>query len=380
MTMGLNRAGRQGPLRYGVSTAQPLQLVHLHSPADVRQLAPLVHELLARLGQSRDVTLDPEYFLRSLPPRWSPEVLALFQGSMLRAVLYGRQRRLGAWGTGFLAAGDAVGSGGIAGDPAVLPIVIRQAAEHLLQRRFHALRWSLAFSPEALEVTQAFPGVHGRVVNAPPGGEWLRLAATYPEFLRRLSKLLRRNFVYYRRRAEAAGYRFVPQVAMAEYASRVRQLGLSLHYPVAEWQLQNANRLMAHFDDGLGVGVRGPDGRLESALCGFRRDNVFNLLGQFTNRAEARRSLGLVLRGYLVEHLIARGDTDLRYLHGLSFLEHGYCTPHPLLRLDLDRPRPLATPLKRVCARAARALLPSHRRWADLLATVAGSYGPDDGG
>jgi len=355
-------------------------LVRLHSPADVRQLAPLVHDLLAGLGQFRDITLDPEYFLLSLPPRWSPEVLAFFQGSRLRAVLYGRQWTLGAWGTGFLTAGDAVGSGGMAGDPAVLPIVIRQAAEHLLQRRFHALRWSLAYSPEALEVTQDFPGVHGRVVNAPPGGEWLRLAATYPEFLRRLSKLVRRNFVYYRRRAEAAGYRFDPQVAMAEYAPRVRQLRRSLSYPVAEWQLQNANRLMAHFGDGLCAGVRGPDGRLESALCGFRRDNVFNLLGQFTNRAEARHSLGLVLRGYLIEHLIARGDTDLRYLHGLSFLEHRYCTPHPLMRLDLDRPRPMATPLKRVCARAARLLPPSRCRWADLLATVAGSYGPGDGG
>ncbi len=377
MTTCSNRAGRQGPLPYGVSTAQPLQLVHLHSPADVRQLAPLVHELLTRLGQFRDITLDPEYFLLSLPPHWSAEVLAFFDGTTLQAVLYGRRRKVGGWGTGFLNGGDAVGGGCLAGDPAVLPTVVRQAADYYFKKRVHALRWSFAFSAETVGTPEAFTpkGVCCRVVNVPPCGEWLPLAPNYPAFLRRLSKLMRRNFVYYRRRAEAAGFRFDAQVPFEEYAHRIRHLGASLGFPVSEWQLQSAARLMTHFGGGWCAGLRGPDGSLETALCGFGRDHVFNLLGQFTNRAEARRSLGLVLRGHLIESLIARGDTDLRYLHGLSFLEHRYCTPHPLLRLDLDRPRPLATPLKWVCARVVQALPPRNRRWADILDAVAGSYG-----
>jgi len=122
-------------------------LVHLHSPADVRQLAPLVHELLTRLGQFRDITLDPEYFLLSLPPHWSAEVLAFFDGTTLQAVLYGRRRKVGGWGTGFLNGGDAVGGGCLAGDPAVLPTVVRQAADYYFKKRVHALRWSLPSPP-----------------------------------------------------------------------------------------------------------------------------------------------------------------------------------------------------------------------------------------
>ncbi|MHB8733672.1 MAG: hypothetical protein ACYC6M_00070 [Terriglobales bacterium] len=56
---------------------EPVRLEHLRSSEDARRRAPLVRELLARLGSTHDVMVHPEYFLLSLAPQHEVDAAAV---------------------------------------------------------------------------------------------------------------------------------------------------------------------------------------------------------------------------------------------------------------------------------------------------------------
>jgi len=356
--------------------SSPLQLVHLRSPDALRQWAPAVGEMLVRLGQSEDVTLSPAYYLLTLPPSRGVDVLVFSNDTTLQAVLYGQRRQVGIWRTGFVTGGDAVGCGCLVGEPAALARVLRLAAAYYLAAGVHAVRWKLALSAGTVGLPDSVApkGIRQRWLESAAPGDRLLLPPSYAAFLYRLSKLTRRNLRYYRRQAEAAGYRFEAGIAFPEYAHCIRQLRSRLRYPVPEWRLDQQVALLHHFGDGLCAGMRNRQGDLQALLCGFGADQRFHLVARATSVNEARSSLGLVLCGYLIEHLIAQGYSELRFLHGALFPLRRQCLAQTLLALHLDRPNLLWTPLKWVCGRAVHAAPRICGHWAGDLERIAGSY------
>jgi len=343
-----------------------------------------VHGLLSQLGQQSDLTLHPEYYLLTLPPARRVDVLIISTQATLLAVLYGQRRCLGPWRTGFLTGGDAVGCGGLLSAPEMLLPALHQAASFYLHRDVHAMRWKLALPPDAPGIPEQLPehllgiGVRQAVSESDPPGDILMLASTYDAFLARLSKLTRRNLRYYRRQADAAGYRFERGVPFQDYARRLQALGPVLRHPVSAWRLQGQAAMLDQFG-GECAGLRSPDGVLEAGLCGFVREGRFHLLARYVNPDLARQSLALVLCGYLIEELVAQGCRELRFLNGALFPFRRYCQARRLLELDLDRPRAILTPLKWVCGRTAQARIAQRGSWERALRRIAGTYGRERG-
>jgi hypothetical protein len=180
-------------------------------------------------------------------------------------------------------------------------------------------------------------------------GDRLKLASSYAGFLAGLGKHTRRNIRYYARRAAVAGIQFDPDVSEAEYTRAVRRLSASAEFPIAERRLARDLRLM-HTYHGDRFALRDSAGAIVAVLCGFSSNGRFYLLSQVNDARLAGFSLSLVLRGFTIEHLIARGVRELQFMGGTSLALGRFCDRLNYSSYFVDGPHLVLSPLKRLAA------------------------------
>lgn len=290
-------------------------------------------------------------------------------------VVYTEERRMLGVSTGWAYGGDEMGRGLVLSALGREADVLATACEHLLQLGMHALR--LVWRSNGQEVLPLLrlrrPGLQVWCRSeVRREGDWLHLAGDYDTFLQHLGRHTRRNMRAYRRKAEAEGLCFVPDLPLSTYEQAVESLNRIARFPSLR-----ERRFFAQFGTPVLAGLAAPDGRMVSVLSGVRAGEHLHVLTQLNDESSGQLSMSLVLRGFLIEHLIAQGITSIHFVNGASPMLGRFCDPVMMRTIAIDSGHSALHPLKLATARLA------HRwqhtgHWVPMrLRSLLGSYVAD---
>ena len=159
-------------------------------------------------------------------------------------------------------------------------------------------------------------------------GGILALQKTLNETLAGMGKHTRRNFRYYRRRAEAElGCSFVNDVRGILTMAQLMELNHASTHPVAQSVLERRFETMKSAGFFV-VGLKKTGGQWISLLGGRRHHGVTEIDWQMNRSGLAKYSVGTVIRSYLIEYEVAIGTDRL-------FFEGG--TPHTMRHSFLSK-------------------------------------------
>lgn len=362
-----------------------LQSALVESKDELDRLAPAIRRLAADTLHQQDTTGLPDYFLPRVSDTRRPRVVVCYEQGQLVGVVYTEEMLFAGRATGWVLGGDRMGRGLVLAAPEREAEVIATACEYLLANGVHALRlWWRSTGNEILPVLQLQrPGLQVWCKSEiRPQGDWLHLEASYESFLNALGPHTRRNLRYYRRRAEEEGYRFIPELSLAAYESAVHSLNQHADSPETREHEQRDHRFFAQFRNQFGsqfgppvlAGLAAPDGRLVSVLSGVRAGNHLHLLSQFNDESLHGIGPSLVLRGYLIEHLIAQDVASIHFVNGTSGPLARFCDPVLMRTISIDSRRSALHPVKLATATAARGWQ-RRGRWVPVrLRGLLGSY------
>jgi hypothetical protein len=149
---------------------------------------------------------------------------------------------------------------------------------------------------------------------------------SYEATLKSLGKATRFNMGYYRRKlAREISTKFVSDARGMLSISEIDLLNKASLNPVAPElaRLQYAQACTAR--GGFLVGLRDDDGSWLGLVGGWRQAETTVLLWQMNRAGLERNSMGIVMRGYFLEHEIAKGAQEVTF-HGGSpnSIEHSF--------------------------------------------------------
>jgi hypothetical protein len=363
-----------------------LQPALIESKDELDRVAPAIRTLAIDTLHHQDTTALPDYFLPSISDSRRPRVVVCYEQGQLVGVVYTEELLFAGRPTGWVFGGDRMGRGLVLAAPEREAEVIATACEHLLANGVHALRlWWRSTGNEILPILHLQrPGLQVWCKSEiRPYGDWLHLGASYEEFLHRLGPHTRRNLRHSRRLAEEQGFRFVPELSLHAYESAAASLARHADSPELRERDQRDRRFFTHFGKQPGstvlAGLAAPDGRLVSVLSGVRAGNHLHLLSQFNDESLPRTEVphispSLLLRGYLIEHLIPQGIASIHFVNGTSAALGRFCDPVLMRAISIDSRRSVLHPAKLVTARAARRWQRRGRWVPGRLRGLLGSY------
>jgi len=316
---------------------------------------------------------DPEFFLASVPTGWRPRVVAINRGCEVAGIMYAVERVFGGVRSGIVFADGGLTSP-LLGNPRDRQVLFRVAVQSLLR---HPGIWSLRLALprdsddlDAVRQSESSTGLDVRCSSVVLNDTalWknhahLVLPTTYEEFLQGLGYTTRHNFRYYRRRFEAAGHRLVERLSMDELHSAVAHLAPKTSHFDDLTGLETQLNIVAATDRPLAMGLKHHTGEWLSVLAGWHRPRGAVLYFQCNNDREfGHYSLSVVLRAYLIEHLIRQKLEELVIWWGTGPPLSRYATYVPAVMMRFDE-SPLWWRLTRRVIATARPRLP--RRWAE---------------
>jgi hypothetical protein len=168
----------------------------------------------------------------------------------------------------------------------------------------------------------------------------LPLEGSVDATLARMGKHTRRNFRYYRRRAEAIlGHRLIesPKLTLEEFLAFNRISS----YPVSAELAASRYEATQSFAAGcLYLGLRAANGEWLS-LLGGRTSGSKTYIEWLINRADMPSySLGTVMRAHLIEHQVARGAGQICFIYGTSHSMSYAMFPDTFVDLTVARFQP----------------------------------------
>lgn len=326
---------------------------------DLEGLAP-------QLFLGRSSTLRPGFFLASITGMaWIPQVVVVRRSEEVVGVVYAKERTIKGFPTG-LVYSDATLDTMVVAEPGQEQLIFSHAVSALLTTRgIRGLR--LTVPPEGLEIaaTRAIASSLRTDISEAPleYHTVLPLPPSYDGFVEGLRAKTRRNFRYYRRRSEAVGHQYVEGMEMSEFRDAAARL---LEKSVTGADRDGVTRAMTMLSlvrSPLLVGLRTLDGELISIVGGwYEGDRTILFFQMNDDRDRPGDSLCAVLRGYLIERLIAKGITGLLFWAGAGHPYSQYTRSLPATALYLDR-RGLAWRACRALVRAVRPVLPRRFDW-----------------
>jgi hypothetical protein len=320
----------------------------LYSGADFFRLRQSIAKLRHSLSSEVDVFTDPIHFLTVTDSTRRPHAVACWMGDDLIGVLFAIRYHMLGVPTGYASSGEFTGRGSLLARPEHKALIIEAAVRCLMRNGVHSLRLRI---DSAAPMAAVFPDCHVQQFTDRVPGDRLALPDTYDGFLSTLGKHTRRNIRYYTRRAIAAGIVFESQASDDDYAAAIDRLNHVADFPNTEPGLERAKRLLA-LHGGSRFLLRDRSGEAVAALSGFLKEDRFYLIAQLNDGKLRNLSLSLVLRGYVIDHLIATGHTELQFMGSSSPGLGRFCAPLDHCTLFIDRRRSIMVPFKMLVSRA----------------------------
>ena len=305
----------------------------------VQSATPIIQALRRSHGQTSDMTTDPSWLLdRAMVWRNSPLAVVLERDGQPAAavLLYGRNQ-LGV-PTGVIKGGNQAGDGvvvaaarqRVAAVEAAATAALRLPWVHTVMASVRGAGTTSTFTPEDPHIGCAWLG---REVSTD-----LSLEGGFEGFLSRLRPRSRRNYYYFRRRAERElGLSFVPDMQSEDAIEAVEELHGAAMYPVPRGRSRKWQAAIRQVPGSFAMGVRDPSGRWMSYLSGWRQKEGTYVEWQLNRHEMAAASLSTVMRTYFLEHEAARGVKRIVFVGGTSDALGRYCAPDGCLDLLATR-------------------------------------------
>jgi hypothetical protein len=334
---------------------------------------PQIEDLRASCGLFDDVQLNPVHFLASTDLSRRSCSVGCFTGDRLIGLMYVTQHFLHGVGTGFGVGGDFVGRGLLLCATEDETFVLNAAIRCLIDSGIHSLH--LRMQPRVECDLRGLPS--NRYVtawfDACIAGDRVGLPESFESLVSKFGRRTRKNISQHRRMCSDAGYRYVPQVSADQYAAAMQRLNAASPFPVTSHRQSRDERILALHQD-LRVGMVGSDGTLVAVLCGFLRNERFYLLTQANDSSLARLSLSLVLRTYLMEHLIGIGVKQLQVTGGSSLALGRYFEPLNYRSIYVDARKGALAGIKCAVAALVRSMRAGARKSPRALEVFAGAF------
>ena len=283
----------------------------------------------------------PQFFLASVSPhQWVPRVVVVREHGRTLGFLYSKERKLANVPTGVIYVDGTIVSP-VYSDAADRADVLRTAVRFLFSSTgVRALRLLIApRESDIAAVLQAVSSLHMDVASKHMVSchSRLSLPSRYEQFLARMGNSTRRNFRRYRFRFEVAGGRYAEQLTLDEFTSAASVLATKSHIAVTAESIQRCLRMLAVAPRPLMAGLRGSNGQWVAILGGWKGTQSTMLFSQLNaDRDYPHHSLSVVLRGYVIESLIAQGMQEILFWAGSSNPLGRWCSPIPGVFLYLD--------------------------------------------
>jgi Acetyltransferase (GNAT) domain len=314
--------------------------VHTASLVSSNSEALELATLAKRFMGNDNPMLDAAFFLASLGSSWAPKIVAIRENGNIVGLVYFKERKVLGCPTGVLFADGSLGTMYL-GDPRSRGEAFRLALELLLVHpKIRGIR--LKIPPDGPEGEAISQVVASQPLDA---AYWrieeharLTLPNNYEVFLKSLGSTTRRNFGYYRRRFDAAGYRFEEHLSREELRSAASQLRTKSRRSAKRPALERLLQMLSAASRSWAAGLKDDQGQWISVTAGCYLGSQPVMLLQMNNDQEFERlSLSLVLRAYLIEDFIQKGASELVFWAGAGSILGRYCVYAPALAVSLDK-------------------------------------------
>jgi hypothetical protein len=303
----------------------------LQGESSIRAVNTDLAELRTRCSQADDLTTDIDYFLATCPPRNRRPVVLLFRAkSRPEAAVLLHEVCFKGIGTGLCRAGDPAGDGLVVAPPAAREEFLSLAVKYLVMRHktFHTVRACMK-TAKGLPMTRfVMPGFTSKLIDREVK-HTLPLNDSYSALLQEFGQRTRRSLRTKRRQLEE---RFQPSFfADLSPAQALEAMGyLRTHSsPIRSLWFINARRsLLLSRKDAFAMGLQSVDGSWLSFLSGWRAADTTYVDLQMNNQAFKGESISAVMRAFLLENEIERGQRYITFVGGSSALLERYCTPN----------------------------------------------------
>jgi hypothetical protein len=288
-----------------------------------------IRQLRRRCGQEDDLTTDPEYFIaaNTLAHRRCAAVLIRRDSELEACVLFYEHTRMG-FGLGLFRGGDYIGESLVAGTDALRVHYVHLATQELLKRfRIHGVSLTMKASAEACSAVMGAPN-HFRRFRGTTVQHKLALESTYEGMLASMGPRTRRSLAGKRQQLEkSTSVQFLPSLE-PDLALEV-MLGLeekAMPQRISEF-FHARHRLLRTNQEFFSMGLRLPDGPWLSLLSGWRFHQVTYVDLQMNDMNYKKESISAVMRAFMLEHEIGRGQQSINFVAGSSLLLRRYCEP-----------------------------------------------------
>jgi hypothetical protein len=243
-------------------------------------------------------------------------VIVVAQGRKVAGLLYAQERLVAGIPTGVVLGDDTLGTMLVA-RPEEAESVLQCALETLLKRKA-ALRFRVPSKLLALlqsEAARANAEIH---FCREEFHAHIELPRTYNEFLAKFRSHTRHNFCRYRHRSELSGNEFCPELPFADFCVAGKYLFTREAHARHDSRFRQCLAMIEAMPSRILVGLRRGTGEWIGLAGGWYAGDRAVLNMQLNDRACARESVSVVLRSYLIEHLIGRGIRELVFWAGTS--------------------------------------------------------------
>jgi hypothetical protein len=342
------RLSRGGPTRADKimgSCLADYSLEVLRGATAARAAESEIAELRWRTGQDDNPLLCLDFFLGrvSLFPGNDPVVLLVRSAERLEGAVYLYEKLFCGMPTGYLRGFDH-----LSGESTV--IAYEQSRTALLQFAINELLLKTRTRVVCATVRQGQGEIEG--VQIEQQGLFmhtevrsffrrhrLKLSDTPAATLARFGRHTRRNFRYYRRRAESElAASFNPQLTFEESDKALQELSEQSFQPfsksLAEWRKMDS--LLRTMPGYFAMGLRAQNEWI-SYLVGMRKGGSTYVLLQMNHSGHARYSLSTVLRSYFFEHEIGRGQEEIKFVNGVCAAFERCCEPDRCVTVTAGR-------------------------------------------
>jgi len=296
----------------------------------IRSVAAELERLRQQSGQAQDVLTSIPWFLsETTRSNQIPLIVLVHEGGYpYGAVLLRGYKAFGA-PTGLFKAGYFCGRGAAIGVAARRPEIVEAATRLLFRTALaHTVVAMLTRCGRQNHPLQVSPKTSDGLWRMREMRSCLSLAGGMDGLTSRFSYKMRRNFRYYKRRAEKElCCVFLPQLTPAQSRAAVEALHRRVAWPLRTSDAMKHEAALRGLPGWFSMGLKDGSGNWLSFLSGWRQPGATYVEWQLNAAQMTTSSLSMVMRHYWLEYEVSRGTLKVIFLEGTSFAWSLACEP-----------------------------------------------------
>ncbi|MCJ2138097.1 hypothetical protein MKK69_29295 [Methylobacterium sp. J-026] len=298
----------------------------------IESVSSIVEKLRHSCGQSYDMTVSMAWFL-ALSDRWNtlPVVILLHSNRIPFGALLLHGTKFGRFPIGTFRGGYLCGRGCVIGNSNNYMSIIEYGTAALIKNRFsHTIIVSLLIPPATIDETA------GRQANATPSKNWqfremrssLPLAGGMSGLTSRFSQKMRKNFRYYKRRAEEDfGCVFHASLTSIQATAAVERLqAVAARFEKLEKALRRQSAIEKQ-PGSFSMGLTDKTGAWVSYISGWRQGKTCIVEWQLNHENLNNSSMSMAMRHFFLQHEIDNGMEGVVFLAGTTPIWSRVCEP-----------------------------------------------------